>query len=91
LYADQAAYADTNSPIYAGSVSTCSAESTSMLSNKFFTYLGYNAEIKSKRINPFFGVGAEIEFEGFNDNSTVYLSNTTMSQWGIWIKGGFGF
>lgn len=91
LYADQAAYADTNPPVYVGPVSTCSAESTSMLSNKFFTYLGYNTEIKSKHIDPFFGIGAEIEFEGFNDNSTVYLSNTTMSQWGIWIKGGFGF
>lgn len=91
LYADQSAYADTNSPIYTGYVDPHSAASTSMLTHKFFTYFGYNAEIDSKYIDPFVGVGIEIEFEGYNDNNTVYLSNTTMSQWGIWIKGGFGF
>lgn len=91
LYADQAAYADPNPPVYAGNVSTRSAESTSMLSHKIFTYLGYNALLDDKRLDPFFGIGMEIEFEGYNDNGTVYLSETTMSQWGIFIKGGFGF
>jgi hypothetical protein len=93
LYADRndPRYIDQNSPVYAGYIEPSSAASTSMLSNKFFTYFGYNAVIDSKRIDPFVGIGIEIEFEGYNDNSTVYLSNTTMSQWGIWIKGGFGF
>lgn len=91
LYSDQAFYADPNPPIYVGALSTCSAESTSMLSHKIFLYLGYDAQLEDARLMPFGGIGTEIEFEGFNLDNTEQFTRTTMSQWGIWVKAGFGF
>jgi hypothetical protein len=91
LYSDRAHYADPNPPVYTGLVSERSAESTSMLSQKIFIYVGYNAELTDARLMPFIGLGSEIEFEGYNLDNTEQFVNTTMSQWGVWVKGGFGF
>lgn len=91
LYSDQSFYADANPPVYAGQVSTCSAQSTSMLSHKIFAYIGYDGLLPDARVTPFVGIGTEVEFEGFNLDNTEQFTNTTMAQWGVWIKGGFAY
>ena len=42
-------------------------------------------------IDPYIGLGGEIEFEGINRHSTVHRDKTTMAQWGIWLNGGMHF
>src|SRR5579863_6757967 len=40
---------------------------------------------------PFFGIGAEIEFEGINSRNAYQPANTTMGQASVWLKGGVAF
>lgn len=59
-----------------------SAAQCRMLTNKFFSYLGYTWI--SKCYDPHFGAGMEIEFDGTDLNSSL-------NQWGFWIKMGADF
>jgi hypothetical protein len=58
-----------------------SAATPSAVSHTVFTHFGYtwlNCDYL-----PFLGIGGQIEFSG--------IKNNALSQWGIWVKGGFTF
>lgn len=59
-----------------------SAVQKHMFTNKFFSYLGYTWI--NKCYDPHFGAGMEIEFDATN-------SNSSLNQWGFWIKMGADF
>lgn len=69
-----------------------SAASPLILTQKLFWHFAnswphcgrYDAE-------PFFGIGAEIEFEGINTRNAYQPTNTTMGQASVWLKGGVSF
>ncbi len=79
-------------------IDVCAAQ-TKGLSNKIFTHVSYRWECACWE--PFFGAGAMGEF-GSNDkckkncdtnctNDDTDCRRCSLSQWGIWIKGGFVF
>lgn len=57
------------------------AEAPGTFSQKVFFHIGY--EWPSCDLSPFIGLGGEAEFSG--------KRGTALSQWGIWMKGGFYF
>jgi hypothetical protein len=78
-------------PVVSSFVSTCglnphSAASPRLTTHKVFTHIGYTPHHTNYPL--FLGVGGEIEFLGVNTRSSVSFSHTTLSQWGIWVKGG---
>lgn len=92
-YTDQMLLADPNSPVFIRpcDISIRSAENPAVLSHKFFTNFGYTWNVDDEcAIQPFFGAGGEIEFEGINP----YLeepNKNTLNMWGLWMKGGICF
>ncbi len=81
-------------------IDVCAAQ-TKGLSNKIFTHASYHWDCECWQ--PFFGAGAMGEF-GSNDSCNKNSCNNTscsddkkdckrcsLSQWGVWIKGGFVF
>lgn len=69
-----------------------SASNPMAMSHKLFFNMSYNW-LCTQCTSPFLGIGGEIEFDG----SSLGLSSkccdchAALNQWGIWIKGGFGF
>lgn len=68
-----------------------SAASPRLITHKLFAHLSYGIEDCWSWIVPYFGLGAEIEFQGINRSNMVQTDKTTMQQWGIWFKGGWYF
>jgi hypothetical protein len=66
---------------------------TKGISQKLFAHISYNWKENSRR--PFIGIGGEREWgnsEGFCRNTCIPdCKCCSLSQWGIWIKGGFCF
>lgn len=60
-----------------------------VLSHKFFIHLNYSW-IGYCKFNPFFGIGAEIEFDGTRINDLT-CKKSGLNQWGLWIKGGLSY
>lgn len=92
-FACQDLVADQNSPVL---LSTCdidlhSAASPRIITQKFFFHIGGQFGDSCNRIVPFIGVGGEIECEGINQNNTRISNENTLSQWGVWVKGGANF
>ncbi len=91
---DQVNLADLNSPVFISTkdLDLSSAASELVLTHKLFFYLGYGwQESKNDWFVPYLGLGSSIEFEGINDPSEKIPSRNTLSQWGVWINGGFSF
>jgi len=42
-------------------------------------------------VQPFVGLGGEVEFESLRPRSAIRANQNSVSQYGIWVKGGFGF
>jgi hypothetical protein len=91
----QAAAADKPSPQFVNTqdLNVKSAASPLIVTNKLFTYVGYqwNEVRKHASIQPFLGLGLEIEFEGINQTAEAGASNNTLSQWLIQLRTGFLF
>ena len=94
FYSEQLTLADINSPVFISlcDIDTCSAENPAVISHKFFTNFGYtwNSSDQECGIQPFVGVGGEIEFEGINPYNEEPNKNT-LNMWGLWMKGGICF
>lgn len=92
-FADQALVADPNPPVFFtdAMIDKSSAEATRGFTHKVFWNLSYTWENCPYWINPFFGFGGEVEFEGLNPRHEIKANKNSISQWGVWIKGGFGF
>jgi hypothetical protein len=91
---DPVIIANSNSPVFIteSDLNLQSAANPAVLTHKFFTHFGYtcNALDDTRTIKPFFGIGAEVEFEGIHPY-TAEANKNTISQWGMWLKGGVGF
>lgn len=92
-FADQALVADSNPPVFTNTpqIDLSSGASSRMLTNKIFTHTQYNWQrMNPCALQPFFGVGLEVEFEG---RRPKYLqpNKNAVSQWGVWLKTGVGY
>lgn len=63
-----------------------SAVSGTAFTNKFFVYAGYTF-VDRVRVLPYLGLGGEVELDG----ASTRLATNSLSQWGIWIKGGVSY
>ncbi len=92
-YTDQAAVADPSPPVYFNDsqIDESSAEATRGFTNKLFGNFGYTWDDCVHWVAPFLGIGGEVEFEGLNPRHEIKANKNSISQWGVWIKGGFGF
>lgn len=72
--------------ISAQDLDMCSAQAKG-LSHKVFTHLNYTFNACSTWI-PYLGIGGEVEFGKNSHDACRYCS---VSQWGIWLKGGLSF
>ena len=67
------------------------------LSNKIFTHFSYAWQQRAPGWIPYIGIGGEVEFgsssDDCNDCATrcIECINCSLSQWGIWLKGGLTF
>ncbi len=76
--------------ISTASIDVSSAASPLIVTHKFFADINYRW-CCSDTIEPFMAIGGEIEAEGINTRNTVRYQRTTLSQWGLWMKGGIAF
>lgn len=77
--------ADTTTPptiISCADLDPNSAAQQAMLTHKIFTHLAY--VYSTSCYAPHIGIGCEVEFDG-------KCINNSLSQWGIWVKGGITF
>ena len=90
--AEQIATADANSPVFirTSDLDPLSGAATSAFTSKLFAHIGY-AWHDYCSIEPYIGIGGEIEFEGISPERNLQANNNTVSQWGIWLKGGIGY
>lgn len=88
----QAVVADPHPPVFFNDdqIDERSAQATRAFTHKLFGSFGYAWEC-TRTIAPFIGIGAEFEFEGLNPRHEIKANNNSISQWGVWIKAGFGF
>jgi hypothetical protein len=89
---EQAATADPNSPVFIRTqdLDAHSGAATSAFSQKFFAHVGYTW-IQYCRVQPYLGLGGEVEFEGIAPEHYRQANHNTVAQWGIWLKGGAVF
>lgn len=91
---EQAAVVDADSPVF---INTCSLNLTSAVSplvmtQKIFGNIGYSwKKWFETGAAPYLGIGGEMEFEGINDRATEIQDKNTLSQWNVWIRGGWSF
>jgi hypothetical protein len=81
-----------NPPIFVKSTDIDLSDTPSALTHKVFGHIGYNWEDCDDWV-PFLGIGAEGEFngKGGNGNNGTNNRNASLSQWGVWVKGGISF
>lgn len=86
---EQAETADADSPVFISTddLNPCSGAATSAFTNKFFAHVGYTWT-NYCRVQPYLGMGGEVEFEGLVEERDRQALNNTVAQWGIWLKGG---
>jgi len=89
---DQTAVADIFSPVLltTADLDLSSAATPRVITHKIFASAGYHWS-ERRYLNPLLHVGGEIEFEGENREKTYQEYRHTLSQWSLWIKGGFAF
>jgi hypothetical protein len=66
-------------------INNCSGLSPRGLSNKVFGHIGYTWYERA-RTTPYVGIGGEAEF-----GACTQRVKSAVSQWGIWVKGGFTY
>ena len=92
-FANQALVANPAPPVFFNDnqIDESSAEATRGFTHKIFGDFGYSWHDCFNGMEPFLGIGAEFEFEGLNPRHEIKANKNSISQWGVWIKGGFGF
>ncbi len=76
--------ATSNNPIFIATKDLDDSDTESAVSHKVFGHFNYTF-LDNDDWTPFVGVGAEAEFGG------VSSSSNSISQWGVWAKGGLSF
>ncbi len=95
-FTDQTMVEDDPSPVF---VNTCdlnlhSAANPTAFTNKIFWNIGHaweNEDRICRFVIPFVGVGGEAEFESLNPRRVTEPNQNSISQWGLWLKGGVTF
>ncbi len=92
-FTDQALVADPFPPVFFNDddIYKESAEATRGFTHKIFGMFGHHWTDCLAYIDPFIGLGGEFEFEGLNPRHEIKANKNSISQWGFWVKGGFGF
>ena len=92
-FADQAAVADPAPPVFFNDnqIDEKSAQASRGFTHKLFGSFGYSWDECTCFVQPFIGVGAQFEFEGLNPRHDIKANKNSISQWAVWLKGGFGF
>lgn len=92
-FTDQATVADPFPPIFFNDsqIDESSAQASRGFTHKLFGNFGYSWDDCYNYAAPFLGIGGEVEFEGLNPRHEIKANKNSISQWGVWIKGGFGF
>lgn len=91
-FADQALVADPNPPVF---ILPCQIDINSAATPRQFTHKIFGNISHTwhciRYIEPFIGIGGEVEFEGLHSDNCLEPNKNAINQWGIWIKGGFGY
>ncbi len=93
-FSDQATLTDANSPVFLtqNDLDLSSAETPLAITHKFFANISHTWHAQDEhRTKPFIGIGGEIEFEGINTRLTEREDKNAISQWGLWLKGGWAY
>lgn len=90
-FAVQSLVSDPNSPVLVrcNDINPESAATSNQMTHKIFTHLSY-AWDPMHNIQPYLGIGGEVEFEGIRPSDLPPLNNTR-SLWALWAKGGFAY
>lgn len=86
---EQARTADDPSPVILATtdLDIRSGESPRAFTQKLFVFVG-RQWTHVEHVIPYFGVGAQIEFEGVAPEKFRQANYNTVAQWGFWFKGG---
>lgn len=94
-FTDQALVVDTPSPQFVSTadLNVLSAAAPTAFTHKIFwnishAWKDYNL---CRRFTPFIGFGGEAEFESLHPREFTQPNKNSVSQWAIWIKGGFAY
>lgn len=92
-FADQALVADPNPPVFFNDkmINESSAQASRGFTHKLFGSFGCTYDDCMHWISPFYGIGGEVEFEGLNPRHEIKANKNSISQWGVWLKFGFGY
>lgn len=92
-FINQVDVADPNPPVYYSDnqIDESSAQASRGFTHKVFGSFGYSWLNSYEWVEPFLGIGGEVEFEGLNPRHEIKANKNSISQWGVWLKGGFGF
>jgi hypothetical protein len=82
-----AVYTSSNPMTISASDLDIAGAATKGLSHKIFTHLSYTFNTCTTWV-PYLGIGGEVEF---GKNNTVHCRYCSLSQWGLWLKGGLSF
>ncbi len=91
---DQILVIDANSPVFLNPqmLDLSSASTPLAITHKIFAHIHNTWHVdEQERIKPFCGIGGEIEFEGTNERFTRRPDKNTITQWGVWAKGGIAY
>lgn len=91
-FADQPFVADPNPPVFIQpcDININSAATPFSFTHKFFGNFEYSWQCYTYVV-PYLGIGGEVEFEGLHPHNAAEPNKIAISQWGVWLKGGFGF
>ena len=92
-FTDQALVADPNPPVFFNDnmINESSAQASRGFTHKLFGSFGCTYDDCMHWISPFYGIGGEVEFEGLNPRHEIKANKNSISQWGVWLKFGFGY
>jgi len=93
-YPDRLLVVDTPSPQFVSTedLNLSSGAAPMAFTQKVFWNLSHAwNHLESTSVAPFVGIGGEFEFEGLNPRRTTEPNQNSVSQWALWIKGGFAY
>jgi hypothetical protein len=88
---EQSFVSDSNSPVLVScpNIDPQSAATSSQMTHKIFAHINHVWD-PMHCVQPYLGVGGEVEFEGIRPSDLPPMKNTR-SLWALWAKGGFAY
>lgn len=90
---DQISFADPSTVfINTNDLCTDSAQMPLSIIHTFFAAIGYRKqECQTQKLLPFWGIGAEVSLEGLDLDHFSSITKHSISQWSLYLKGGFSY